>query len=156
MIILGIDPALTKSGWGIIETKGSSIKYIASGTILTKANELLADRLAYIYSEIEKTIELYKPEVASMEEIFINVNAQSSIKLCHARGAIMAAIGKYKLPLKEFAPNKIKKTISGAGKADKSQIIYMINMMMPGSNISQEDEADALAAAYTCWAYSNS
>lgn len=153
MIILGIDPALTKSGWGIIETHGSSIKYIASGTILTKPNENLEDRLSYIYSEIEKIIELHKPQAASMEEIFVNVNAASSIKLCHARGAIMAAVGKYKIPLREFAPNKIKKTISGAGKADKSQILYMINMMMPDANISQEDEADALAAAYTCWAY---
>lgn len=153
MIILGIDPALTKSGWGIIETKGSSIKYIASGTILTKSDQKLEDRLSYIYSEIKKIIELHKPEAASMEEIFVNVNAVSPIKLCHARGAIIAAVGRYKIPLREFAPDKIKKTISGAGKADKSQIIYMINMMMEGANISQEDEADALAAAYTCWAY---
>lgn len=153
MIILGIDPALTKSGWGVIQTKGSSIKYIKSGTILTKSDQKLEDRLSYIYSEIEKIIDLYKPEAASMEEIFVNVNASSSIKLCHARGAIVASIGKYKIPLREFAPNKIKKTISGAGKADKSQIIYMINMMMPDANISQEDEADALAAAYTLWAH---
>lgn len=153
MIILGIDPALTKSGWGVIETKGSSIKYLASGTILTKADQNLENRLSYIYSEIEKIIDQYKPQAAAMEEIFVNVNAASSIKLCHARGAIMASVGKNKIPLKEFAPNKIKKTISGAGRADKSQIIYMINMMMPDANINQEDEADALAAAYAYWAH---
>lgn len=153
MIILGIDPALTKSGWGIIEVKGSTIKYIASSTIITKSDEKLEDRLYYINSEIERIIKLYKPVHASMEEIFVNVNAASSIKLCHARGAIMSAIGKYNIPLKEFAPNKIKKTISGAGKADKFQILYMINMIMPDANISQEDEADALAAAYTSWVY---
>lgn len=154
MIILGIDPALTKSGWGIIEAKDSSINYIASGTITTKSNELLEKRLDFIYSEIDKLISLHKPSIVGIEEIFVNVNAASSIKLCHARGAIIAAIGKHKLPLKEYAPNKIKKTISGAGKADKSQIIYMVNMLMPNANVTSPDEADALAIAYTTSAYS--
>jgi crossover junction endodeoxyribonuclease RuvC len=148
--ILGIDPALTTTGWGIIESQGSAIKYIASGTIKTKATETLAFRLAFIANEIEKIIIKFKPNITGLEEIFINVNAVSSIKLAHARGAIISVIGKHNIELTEFAPNKIKKTIVGVGKAEKEQVMYMINMIMPTAKITQLDEADALAAAYCC------
>ncbi len=150
MIILGIDPALTCIGWGVIETNGSSIKYIASGTITTKPTDTMPVRLALISEQIEKIILDFKPEIISMEEIFVNVNAVSSIKLSHARGAIMAMIGRHNMAFTEFAPNRIKKTLVGAGKADKNQVLYMINMIMPEAKITQLDEADALAAAYCC------
>jgi len=153
MIILGIDPALTKTGYGVIDTSNSSINYIASGTILTQSTDNLETRLGFLASEIERIIRTYNPNIVAMEEVFININAKSSIKLCHARGAIMSAIGQSGLVLKEFSPTKIKKTISGAGKADKSQIIYMVRMIMPKADIKSEDEADALAAAYACHAY---
>jgi crossover junction endodeoxyribonuclease RuvC len=154
MIILGIDPALTHVGWGVIETAGSSIKYIASGTIDTKASDLMPFRLAFIADKIEQIILEFHPIKAAMEEVFINVNPLSSLKLSHARGAIMAVIGKYNIPLSEFAPNKIKKTLVGVGKADKNQVLYMINMIMPTAKITKLDEADALAAAYSCYATS--
>jgi crossover junction endodeoxyribonuclease RuvC len=150
MIILGIDPALTRTGWGIIESQGSSIKYISSGTISTKSTDLLPSRLAFIADKIEKIILEFKPDLAGLEEIFINVNASSSIKLAHARGTIMSVVGKYSIELKEFAPNKIKKTIVGVGRADKEQVLYMVNLIMPTAKITQLDEADALAAAYCC------
>ncbi|MGV2432376.1 MAG UNVERIFIED_CONTAM: crossover junction endodeoxyribonuclease RuvC [Rickettsiaceae bacterium] len=88
-----------------------------------------------------------------MEEVFINMNAASSIKLCHARGTIMAVIGKHMIKLVEFAPNKIRKTIAGNGRADKTQIAYMIKeCIMPSAHSLKPDESDALAAAYTCFA----
>lgn len=156
MIILGLDPALTTSGWGIIQASGSSISYIASGTIITKANEEMPTRLAKIITEIERVILEFKPQITAMEETFVNMNAASSLKLAHARGAIMSVIGKHNLPLKEFAPNKIKKTLVGAGRAEKAQVIYMVNLLMPNAKITQADEADALAAAYTCFAFHGS
>ncbi|MEY3197208.1 MAG: Crossover junction endodeoxyribonuclease RuvC, partial [Pseudomonadota bacterium] len=128
MIILGLDPAITKTGWGVIRAENSSIFYIASGSIVTKSEDLMPRRLSYISDEIHKIIELYNPTIAAMEEIFVNVNPHSSIKLAHARGAIMSEVGKSGIELREFAPNKIKKTITGAGKADKEQVLYMVNM----------------------------
>ena len=155
MIILGIDPALTHVGWGVIKASGSSITYLGSGTINTKASEILPNRLAFISLEIEKIIEKFQPNISSMEEVFINMNPQSTLKLSHARGAIMAVIGKYCLELREFAPNKIKKTLVGAGRAEKNQVIYMINLLMPNAKITNPDEADALAAAYACYAHTS-
>lgn len=156
MIILGLDPSLSSTGWGVIKSVGSNISYIASGTIPTSVEAPLSMRLAFIISEIEKIILEYKPDIASMEEIFVNVNASSSLKLAHARGAIMSVVGKYYIPLREFSPNRIKKTFVGVGKAEKSQVIYMVNLIMPNAKITKSDEADALAAAYTCFAFHGS
>lgn len=153
MIILGLDPALTTTGWGVIEASGSSIKYIASGTIVTKPDEEMPLRLARIILEIERVILEFKPQITAMEEVFVNMNASSSLKLAHARGAIMSVVGKHNIPLKEFAPNKIKKTLVGAGKAEKAQVIYMVNLLMPNAKVTKHDEADAIAAAYTCFAF---
>jgi len=153
MIILGLDPALTTSGWGVIKASGSSISYIASGTIITKADEEMPTRLAKIIAEIERVVLEFNPQIASMEEVFVNMNAASSLKLAHARGAIMSVIGKHNIPLREFAPNKIKKTLVGAGRAEKEQVVYMVNLLMPNAKITKTDEADALAAAYTCFAF---
>lgn len=153
MIILGLDPALGTTGWGIIKASGSSISYIASGTIVTKPDEEMPVRLARIIIEIERVIIEFKPQIAAMEEVFVNVNASSSLKLAHARGAIMSVVGKHNIPLKEFAPNRIKKTLVGAGKAEKAQIIYMVNLLMPNAKVTKPDEADAIAAAYTCFAF---
>lgn len=153
MIILGLDPAINNTGWGVIKIVGSSLSYVASGVISNDIKDKLEHRLAYIAQEIDKIVNIYNPNMVSIEEIFVNMNPASSIKLAHARGVIMSIIGKYELPLYEFAPNRIKKTLVGAGKADKSQIIYMINKLMPNAQISKTDEADALAIAYTCFAF---
>ena len=155
MIILGLDPALTTTGWGIIKASGSSITYIASGTIVTKPDEEMATRLAKISLEIDRLILEFQPQIASMEEVFVNMNAASSLKLAHARGAIMSVVGRHNIPLKEFAPNKIKKTLVGVGRAEKEQVIYMVNLLMPNAKITKADEADAIAAAYTCFACHN-
>jgi crossover junction endodeoxyribonuclease RuvC len=156
VIILGIDPALASLGWGIISDDGASkLKYVASGLIKTKADELIQNRLAYIADSLEKIIDEYKPGLIAMEETFVNTNAVSSLKLGYVRGAIMALIGRRNINFSEFKPNLIKKTVVGVGHAEKAQIVHMIKILLPGStNIKNFDEADALAIAYTGSIYS--
>jgi crossover junction endodeoxyribonuclease RuvC len=153
MIILGLDPALRNTGWGVIKAANSSVTYVASGTISTNSDETLSKRLAYLSTEISKILNEFNPEIASIEETFINMNPASSIKLAHARGAIITTIGLHSIPLKEFAPNSVKKTIVGSGRAAKEQVLYMVNMLMPTAKITNLDAADALAVAYTCFAF---
>jgi len=155
LIILGIDPALASLGWGVISDDGTKLKYLASGLIKTKADELIQNRLAYIANSLEKIINEYKPSLISMEETFVNSNAVSSLKLAYVRGAIMALIGRRNINFSEFKPNLIKKTVVGVGHAEKAQIVHMIKILLPGSsNIKNFDEADALAIAYTGSIYS--
>jgi crossover junction endodeoxyribonuclease RuvC len=153
MIILGIDPAITRTGWGVISASGSNLKYLGSGVIDTKSCDAMSVRLAIILSKTEDIIKSFKPDIAAIEETFVNKNALSSLKLSHARGAIMAVIGKYNIPLHEFAPNKIKKTLTGSGHAEKEQMMHMIKILMPTAKLQASDEADALAVAYTCLVY---
>lgn len=155
MIILGIDPAIAHIGWGCISVVGSSIKYLGSGVFDTSAKDELPLRLAQISRAIEGVIARFKPDKAAMEEVFINKNPLSSLKLSHARGAIMAVIGRNNLPLYEYAPNRVKKTLVGAGHAEKEQVLHMINLLLPQAKIKKFDEADALAVAYTCSAYNH-
>lgn len=151
MRILGIDPALTCLGWGVIHSNSPKIHYISSGVVKTNVKTPLHNRLAQIVSSIEQVIELYKPDAIAMEETFINLNATSSLKLGYVRGALMSVIGKTNLPYYEFLPNKIKKTIVGAGHAEKEQVKHMVKIIMSGNmEHITFDESDALAIAYTC------
>jgi len=150
MVILGIDPGINSVGYGVIKVHDhNNIHYITSGLIKTSADSPLYIRLSIIAEKVKDIIEQYKPDLIGMEEVFINQNALSSIKLCHARGAIMSVIGIAGCPLKEMSPNSIKKTVTGNGHADKSQILYMIKLVI--KNIKDginHDESDALAVAY--------
>lgn len=157
MKILGIDPALTSLGWGIIEISGNKVNYINSGLLKTNNKKELYLRISDISTSIEQVISLYKPNIVAMEETFININAISSLKLAYVRGALMALFGKNKLPYYEFLPNKIKKTVVGVGHAEKSQIKHMMSLILTG--VPKDicfDEADALATAYTCSVLNNS
>ncbi len=145
--IIGIDPALTKSGWGVIEVKGNSFKYIASGTIKTDAKASLADRLHQIHQSLIQAIQLYKPDIASIEETFVNKNPISSLKLGHARGAIMLGLTICNIKIFEYSATSIKKSITGVGRAEKQQMEAMINILLPKNKADSEDESDALAAA---------
>lgn len=152
MKILGIDPALSTLGWGVIKLESSKVMYLASGTVKTGASMPLHKRLSYITKNIEELIELYKPHSIAMEETFVNMNAVSSTKLSYVRGAIMALVGKYKdIPYFEYKPNLIKKTVVGVGHAEKHQLAHMIKLIISGtSTLKNLDEVDALAVAYTC------
>ncbi|MGI4776417.1 MAG: crossover junction endodeoxyribonuclease RuvC [Janthinobacterium lividum] len=155
MIILGIDPALGSLGWGVVCEESNKFKYLNSGTIKTLPAQLMHLRLATITTKLEKIIEQFKPDIVAMEETFINSNATSSLKLGYVRGAVMALIGRNKLDYIEFKPNLIKKTVVGAGHADKCQIMHMVKLLISGSiNIKSFDESDALAIAYTGNIYS--
>lgn len=150
MTILGIDPALSKIGWGLVNLDYPQLSYLASGLIHTKANQPIHKRLAVIACQLEAIILQYQPAAVAMEETFVNMNAGSSLKLGYARGAIMALIGKYDLYFQEFTPNAIKKAVVGAGHAQKAQVLYMIRLLLPAAPPAITlDEADALAAAYT-------
>lgn len=151
MIILGIDPALSNLGWGLIQNDQDRLKYIASGTIKTTSATPIHQRLAMLSLRLEELITAYQPDLVAMEETFINKNAVSSLALGYARGAIMALIGRHGLPLQEYKPNTVKKTVVGVGHAEKSQVLHMVRLLINGASLVQNlDESDALAIAYTC------
>jgi len=151
MIVLGIDPALGSLGWAVVAKESAKLKYLASGVIKTSSKDEIHNRLSYINSILEKVILEYKPNMAAIEETFVNTNSVTSLKLGYARGAIMSLVGRYGLSMREFSPNNIKKTVTGYGHAEKDQILHMIKLLLPGtSQITNSDEADAVAIAYTC------
>ena len=156
MKILGIDPALSKLGWGIIESRPPRINYLASGIISTDNKDETHKRLAFLSSSIKEIIDLYQPDLIGMEETFVNMNPSTSLKLGYVRGAMMSLIGQYNIPFFEYKPNAIKKTVTGVGHAEKEQIMHMIKLILSGCPpIKHSDEADALAVAYTCSVYGN-
>lgn len=147
MIIIGIDPGLIKTGWGVINKIDNQIKYIASGTIFTDSKLPMSERLLNIYKNVDELIKKYQPENFSIEETFVNNNPVSSLKLGHARGVAILAASMNNIPVFEYSPNLIKKTLTGAGKAEKQQMVAMVNYIFPGITIKTEDEADSLCIA---------
>jgi crossover junction endodeoxyribonuclease RuvC len=148
--VLGIDPGLNNVGFAILESaKNNSISYIRSGVIKTSPKDNLSIRLYQIFSSLDEVISSHDLDIVCIEEVFINMNAKSSMLLSFARGAILTSIGKYNLQTLELAPNFIKKTVVGSGRADKMQIQKMISMILPSAKYSSADEADAIAIAYS-------
>lgn len=147
MLVLGIDPGLIKTGYGIVNLKDNNISYITSGTIITDTKLNIENRLKNIYVNINNLIESYKPDFFSIEETFVNNNPTSSLKLGQARGTAILCAGMNNVPVFEYKPNTIKKSITGIGKATKEQIGMMIKCLLPQVNLKTEDEADALAIA---------
>jgi crossover junction endodeoxyribonuclease RuvC len=146
MIILGIDPGSRVTGFGVIEATGSRHRYITSGCIKTKAEDL-GGRLYQIYEGLSEIIDTYQPQHAAIEKVFVKENVDSALKLGQARGAALVAMAKYQLALAEYAPRLIKKTVVGYGGADKNQIQQMIKVLLCLSDVPQTDAADALAIA---------
>ena len=147
MRILGLDPSLSSTGWGVIEVEGNRLRYIADGFIKTDTKAKIADRLAVIHKVLNEVIEVYKPDEAAIEYIFQNSNPVSTIKLAMARGVIILAPALYNIPVEEYEPNKIKKAVVGVGHADKSQVEMMMKILLPGCKPKNNDSADALAVA---------
>ena len=145
---LGIDPGLNFTGWGLIDyINANKFTYIASGVIKTIPKMEYSQRLNHIFNQVLQVIESYNPEYAAIEDTYVNVNNKSSIMLAQAKAASMIAISQNDIPLVEYAAKKVKKTISGTGNADKSQIIKMTNYWLPNIAVKLSDEADALAIA---------
>lgn len=147
--ILGLDPSLSSTGWGIIEAQNNRLSYIADGFIPTDAKLPIEQRLNIIYKTLCKIIETYKPSEAAIEQTFLNSNPSTSLKLSMARGVVILSAGTYGMPLSEYEPTKVKKATVGVGKAEKSQVETMVKILLPGSNPKNNDAADALAIAIT-------
>ena len=146
-IILGLDPSLSCTGWGVIRAEGSRIAHIANGQIKTSAKAPMAERLAALQAGVAQAIAQHSPDRAAAEEVFANKNAQSTLKLAQARGAVLAACGAADLAVNEHAARKVKKAVVGTGGADKMQIQAMLKVLLPGAAVEGADAADALAVA---------
>ena len=153
MRILGLDPSLSSTGWGIIEVDGNKMKYVADGFIKTDAKLPIYERLATIHNELAKIIDNYRPEEAAIEQIFLNDNPVSTIKLSMARGVVILAPALRDIPVVEYEPNKVKKAVVGVGKAEKQQVETMVKILLPGCKPKNNDSSDALAIAIAHFNY---
>ena len=145
--ILGIDPGLRCTGWGLIESDGNRLIYVACGSVETDGRAELCERLVSIHSGLRKVIEEFAPEEAAVEHTFVNTNASATLKLGQARGVAMLVPARAGLTVAEYAPNAVKKTVVGAGHAEKEQIRMMVTMLLPRAKFDSDDSADALAVA---------
>ena len=149
MRILGLDPSLSSTGWGIIEVNANRLQYVADGFIPTSPKMPIEERLDIIFNALSEVIENYQPEEAAIEKTFLNSNPETSLKLSMARGVVILAAGHYHLPLFEFDPTKVKKALVGVGRADKNQVETMVKVLLPGCKPKNNDSSDALAMAIT-------
>jgi crossover junction endodeoxyribonuclease RuvC len=147
MRILGIDPGLTHTGWGVVDYNNNHIRFVACGRISSDSKTDMHLRLKNISEELVKVINLYSPDSCAIEETFVNKNPESSLKLGHARGAAMLTVSLAGLEPCSYAATLVKKTVVGAGRADKNQIAVMVKQLLPNATITSEDAADALAIA---------
>ncbi len=148
MVIMGIDPGLANTGWGIVETRGPVCRARAYGCISTPASEQLDRRLGRIYAEISDAIQAYQPSQLAIEKIFFGENSRSAIATAHARGAAIVACARAGLEVGEYTPMQIKQAVVGTGSADKYQVIYMVRTLLALDHDPRPDHcADALAAA---------
>ena len=147
MLILGLDPSLSCTGWGVIRAEGSRISHIANGQVPTDAKAPMAQRLSHLQSALLAVIAEYQPDRAAAEEVFLNKNPQSTLKLAQARGAVLAACGAAGLTVNEHAARLVKKAVVGTGGAEKAQVQAMLKVLLPGAKIAGADAADALAVA---------
>lgn len=143
--IIGIDPGLAHTGWGVIEASGNRLQHIAHGVIHSRAADPLPARLAALHAGLGTVLATHGPNEAAVEEVFVNRNPQSTLKLGQARGVALLAVGH--LPVAEHATRLVKKAIVGTGTADKAQVIAMVARLLPGCGSLTEDAADALAVA---------
>ena len=147
--ILGLDPSLSSTGWGVIEMENNRLRYIDDGFIPTEPQMPIEQRLNLIFRTLCGVIEMYKPNEASIEKVFLNSNPVSTLKLSMARGAVVLAPGYMNIPLFEYEPNKVKKATVGVGKAAKEQVETMVKILLPGCKPKNNDSSDALAIAIT-------
>ena len=145
--VLGIDPGLLHTGWAVVDTAGSSRKYIASGVILPNPKMEMADRLATIFREVTKLCETFSPDECSIEIIFVNKNPKTTLLLGQARATAIVAVANQNIPIFEYEPNVIKKALTGAGHADKNAVDKMVQILLPTARPKTADEADAIAIA---------
>lgn len=147
--IIGIDPGLRRTGWGVIESDGVRLSYVACGTVATDANSQLSMRLAEIYEGLNGVLRSYEPAEAAVEQTFVNRDAAATLKLGQARGIALLVPALAGLGVAEYAPNAVKKTVTGTGHGGKEQIRAMLRFLLPRAEPDSADSADALAIAIT-------
>lgn len=147
--IIGIDPGLRNLGWGVIECDGSRLSYVACGSVHSNAAFSLADRLRQLHDGLADVLRLHAPMEAAVEETYVNRDPQSALKLGQARGVALLTPALANIPVAEYAANLIKKTVVGAGHADKAQVAMMVKILLPKCEAKSADAADALAVAIT-------
>ena len=145
--IIGIDPGLRRCGWGVIDTLGNRLSFVASGTITPPVDLSLAERLALLFAALGDVLERFAPHEAAVEETFVNAGVRSALILGQARGIALLAPAARGLPVAEYAANLVKKSIVGTGHADKSQVQLMVKTLLPTADYKGADAADALAIA---------
>jgi len=149
MIIIGLDPGLGTTGWGVVAKQGSRLTHIANGQIRTDTKASLAERLVHLYRELTDVILTHAPDAGAVEEVFVNSNPQSTLKLGQARGICLLALARTGMPVAEYATRLVKKALVGTGAAEKTQIQMMLKVLLPGVKLAGADAADALAVAIT-------
>ena len=147
--ILGIDPGLRRTGWGVIEVEGNRLIYVACGSAQSDEAAALAVRLVTLHDALVQVVDAYRPDEAAIESTFVNKNAAATLKLGQARGIALMVPAKAGVLIAEYAPNLVKKTIVGVGHCDKSQIRMMLGVLLPKAAPGSHDAADALAIAIT-------
>lgn len=145
--IIGIDPGLRRTGWGVIESRGNALHFTASGIVKSDEKTDLASRLCQLHDGLSGVLSRFNPEEAAVEQTFVNRDAAATLKLGQARGVAMIVPALAGLPVSEYAPNAVKKAVVGAGHADKAQIRVMVKVLMPRAVFDSDDAADALAIA---------
>ncbi|HWM45878.1 MAG TPA: crossover junction endodeoxyribonuclease RuvC [Xanthobacteraceae bacterium] len=147
--ILGIDPGLRRTGWGVVDVLGNRLMFVACGSVETDSKAGLAERLVVIHDGLARVIADHRPHEAAVEQTFVNRDAVATLKLGQARGIAMLVPARAGVSVAEYAPNLVKKTIVGAGHGEKAQIRMMVGVLLPKADPQSDDAADALAIAMT-------
>ncbi|WP_421857368.1 crossover junction endodeoxyribonuclease RuvC [Oricola sp.] len=145
--IIGIDPGLRRTGWGVVESLGNSLRFVGSGTVRSNDKADLASRLCQLHDGLSDIMHVHMPMEAAVEQTFVNKDATATLKLGQARGIAMLVPARAGIPVAEYAPNAVKKAVVGAGHGDKRQIHMMVRVLMPKATFDSDDAADALAIA---------
>jgi crossover junction endodeoxyribonuclease RuvC len=149
VIIIGLDPGLTCTGWGVVAKAGSRLSHVANGQIRTDTALSMAERLVELDAALTDVILRHRPDTGAVEEVFVNVNPQSTLKLGQARGVAMLSLARAGLPVAEYPTKVVKKALVGTGGAEKAQVQAMLKVLLPGVKLAGADAADALAVAIT-------
>lgn len=147
MRLIGLDPSLVQTGWGIIDVQGRNLSFVASGAIRTRTRDTLAERLGLIDAELGKVLASHAPDEAALEQVFGNRNPRSTLALGQARGAVIVAVARGRLPVHEYAATTVKQAVTGHGHASKEQVAALVRMQLPRSKAETHDASDALAVA---------
>jgi crossover junction endodeoxyribonuclease RuvC len=147
MIVIGLDPGLGTTGWGVIAKSGNRLSHVANGQVRTDPAASLAERLVTLDRELADVITRHAPDAGAVEEVFVNANPQSTLKLGQARGVCLLALARAGLPVQEYATRLVKKALVGTGGAEKAQVQAMLKVLLPGVKLAGADAADALAVA---------